>query len=239
MTHPPYPGLPAAPDAVPPPPHEGMPHPVSSTRGLAISAALTAVVFTALEVIEVPLAFAAQDVYLDAADRGESAMDVWTSYDTIALPYGVLGLVGFVVTCLWLYRVRTDADIRHPEATHARRKGWAWAGWLVPVVNLWFPFQIVRDVLKAFRASAPTALLGWWWALYLLTNVSSVIGPQLTGFDEINTSGVEQLGIIEGINAALTVVTLVLWLAVIRRVDQAQRRTSTPPPDPSPVSVVA
>jgi len=225
MTHPPYPGLPAAPDAVPPPHTGGPSHAVSSTRGLAIGAALSAVLITAFELVEVPLAYAAQDVYLEAADLGESGLDVWTAYDTIGLIWGFAGIAAYVCTCLWLYRVRTNVEITHPGATHVRKRGWVWGGWVVPVVSAWFPFQIVRDLLRAHRGSAPMALLGWWWAFWLISTVTGQIGTRLTGFDEIDPSTAGLLGITEGVDAAINIVALVLWLAVILRVDQAQRRT--------------
>jgi hypothetical protein len=225
MTHPPYPGPPIEPDAFPAPPYGGPPHGVGSTRGLAIGAALVAVLVTVLELVEVPFAFAAQDVYLDAADRGVDSVDVWTAYDTVAVPWTFAVIACYVLACLWLYRVRTNVEITHPEATHSRKKGWVWGGWVVPVVALWFPFQIVRDLLTAIRGSAPAALLGWWWAFWLLSSFTSQIGARLTAFGEIDPSGIQALGIVEGVNAALTLVGLVLWLAVVRRVERADRRT--------------
>jgi hypothetical protein len=41
-----------------------------------------------------------------------------------------------------------------------------------PVVSLWFPFQIVRDVQAATNPHGRrTALIGWWWAAFLLLNL--------------------------------------------------------------------
>jgi len=219
MTHPPYPGTPAAPDALPPPP-QGQPAAVVSTHGLAVGAALTAIVVTVIEVVEVPLAWAAQDAYLDAADAGTSSLDVLTAYDFVGLPWVFAMIASFVVTCMWLYRVRTNVELTRREVHHARSKGWVWGGWIVPVVALWFPFQIVRDVTQPLRQALSIGLLGWWWAFWLLTTFSSQIGPQLTGFGEIDTSAVRILGLTEGVNAVLTIVALILWLVIIRRIDQ-------------------
>jgi len=222
MTHPPYPGPPAAPDALPPPP-QGQPGAVASTHGLAVGAALTAIVVTVIEVVEVPLAWAAQDAYLEAADAGKSALDVWTAYDTFGLPWFLAVIASFVVTCIWLTRVRTNVELTRPEVNHARSKGWVWGGWIVPIVSLWFPFQIIRDVTQPLRQALSIGFLGWWWAFWLLGTFASQIGPRLTGFGEINTSAVAALGWAEGVNAALTVVALILWLVVIRRIDDQQR----------------
>ena len=50
---------------------------------------------------------------------------------------------------------------------HTRRAGWAWGGWVTPIVALWFPFQVVRDVRRALSPMETSALIGFWWALFL------------------------------------------------------------------------
>ena len=45
---------------------------------------------------------------------------------------------------------------------HARRSGWAWGGWVTPVVALWFPFQVVRDVRQAV---SPHSTVGAHWVV--------------------------------------------------------------------------
>jgi hypothetical protein len=195
---------------------------INPARSLAIATAVVAVVWAVLEVVEATLAYAAQDDYLEAARRGEKAYDVWTSYDLMGIPWTVVALLAYVVTSLWLHQVRSNLEILRPDAEHVRSKGWVWAGWLVPVVSLWFPFQVVSDVLKGLRAKPSTTLLGGWWTFWLLTLVTSQIGPQAPGWDDINTDAVRQLGDIEGTNAAFTLIAVVLWLMIVRRIAIAQ-----------------
>jgi hypothetical protein len=67
-----------------------------------------------------------------------------------------------VVTMIWL---RQAAIVGRRLGLPARRDpGWAF-GFFVPVVNLWFPYQVARDTLPPFDTRRAT--VGWWWACSL------------------------------------------------------------------------
>lgn len=91
---------------------------------------------------------------------------------TLALLYVALGVVTAVTFFVWLWRARSNAE-RASTTPHRRARGWVLGGWFVPVVNFWFPYQVVADV---YRASAPngsrgTPWLAWWWASWLVALV--------------------------------------------------------------------
>lgn len=223
MTQQPYPGSPPPYAGYEPTGHQFLsqgPHPV---RGLAITATIAAVLLTVVEVVEAAFAWSAQATYLEAADKGESALDVWTAYDIVSAPLGLFSIFAYVAACLWLFRARKNAEILRPGAHHARKSGWVWAGWLVPVVSLWFPFQVVRDI-RGVPAHAGGSLLGWWWAFWLISFVSGQVGVRLIGFGEIERGAIQALGAVETVNALLNVVALALWLTLIRNITQDQER---------------
>jgi hypothetical protein len=93
---------------------------------------------------------------------------------------GVVSAAAVVTFLVWFYRARVNAD----SSDWPQRLSPAWAvfGWLVPIVNFWFPFQIMTGI---WRASLPaqertkTAILpGIWWACWLLFLAQTVIpGP--------------------------------------------------------------
>ncbi|MFC7618004.1 DUF4328 domain-containing protein [Actinokineospora soli] len=60
-----------------------------------------------------------------------------------------LSWVAFVV---WLWRARVNAG-RVCDAPQRLRVRWAVLGWVVPVVNLWWPQMVVGDVHRASRPS--------------------------------------------------------------------------------------
>lgn len=79
-------------------------------------------------------------------------MDTAAWLGAIALPsLGGLANFGFIVVVamfvVWFYRARVNAEGNGwPQR---RSPAWAIAGWIVPVVFLWFPFQIMADIWRA------------------------------------------------------------------------------------------
>ncbi len=237
MTYPPYPGTsepsdaypsyPTSPQpagAYPPPGYYGPMVEPEPARGLMIAALVLAVLLTCFELIEAALAWSAQSDYLDAADQGLTGLDVTTAYDVAALPYVALLICAYVVTCLWLYKVRTNAELIFRGAHHARSKGWVWGSWICPVVSLWFPFQIVRDVARDPREFKSNTLIGWWWAFWLASLITGQIATRLVGFGEINRDLVTALGPVETIDALLVIVPCAFWIKVVLQIGRDQDR---------------
>lgn len=229
---PPYPGD-LGPEPQPPEefsPANGL---LRSVRGLGLAATAIAIVYGAFEVLEAALSWSAQNRILDASDAGES-LDFLTPYDVVAVLWLPLLAVSYVITCLWLFQSRKNVEILRPHAPQARKKGWVWGGWLVPFVSLWFPFQIVRDILiDPARPSRGEKLVGWWWTSFLLGNIVERIGLRaISGSSDINAySG---LGPVETINAMLVLVALVLWLRIIRTISQDQDQDQAMGASPTP-----
>jgi hypothetical protein len=78
------------------------------------------------------------------------------------------------VFIVWFFRVRKNAGLWGPQT---RRQGWTIAAWFTPVVNFWFPVQIMRDVWRtssdepSARTVVARVAAGWWtcWTLAWLT----------------------------------------------------------------------
>ncbi|WP_405063151.1 DUF4328 domain-containing protein [Kribbella sp. NBC_01505] len=124
----------------------------------------------------------------------------------------VLNLVGYLMfgTCvaylLWLWNTRENSDFlnsalapRPPanplppgQGMHRRSAGWVIGSWFCPVVQFWYPLQVMQDIVTA---SAPledpgaarsqrirTLLYSWWaawtgyWVIVLAGLLTGVIG---------------------------------------------------------------
>ena len=81
-----------------------------------------------------------------------------------------------VVFIVWLWRARGNAEL-FCYGQHRRGRGWVIGGWFCPVVNFWFPKQIVDDVIAASDPPTPPRfpdlrriprhglVLAWWLTL--------------------------------------------------------------------------
>lgn len=109
--------------------------------------------------------------------------------------------------------------------------GWAVAWWFVPILSLWKPYQVIRELwevsLPAADSSGPaqvpksSAVLGWWWAAYLAMNAVSTFDARI--YEAANTaSALINAGWISIASAAVTIVGAVLAVYVVRTIDRNQ-----------------
>ncbi|MEV6675035.1 DUF4328 domain-containing protein [Streptomyces sp. NPDC051162] len=84
-----------------------------------------------------------------------SVVDDANSADSFVLGTQLVYFLALAATsalwAVWFRRARLNAELFAP-GTHRMGTGWAAGAWFTPVVNLWFPKQIVNDI---YRASAP------------------------------------------------------------------------------------
>ena len=118
-------------------------------------------------------------------------------------------VVTWLVTSTWLGRLH-DAAHRVAPRLQRHSRFWAAFGWIVPVVQLWFPKGVVDDVWRALETlpgRSPRVRTGWWWLAWLVA-----------GF--VTTPSVYDAG--SGRNEAVTLgfavaltVAWVLWARVV------------------------
>lgn len=143
--------------------------------------------------------------------------------DDLPLGLRVIGPV-VVVSALvagagWLRRARNNAAALFPWFSPSRGLVWTWAGWVVPVVWWWFPFQIVGDVERATRGSARPRVLRAWWTAFLSMMAIRVAQQYVLAYagDQFLLRAVLEAGYV-----AATVSAAVLWTVIVRRLTRAQ-----------------
>ncbi|MFD6142504.1 DUF4328 domain-containing protein [Promicromonospora sp. NPDC060271] len=167
----------------------------------------------------------AAKAYADAADLGLSpSQSAFTTYDTVGMFVLPAAIAAYVVSGVWLYKSRVSAQGANPSFVHERGKVWAWLGWAVPIVNLWFPYQVVRDVRRA-TSPGPVTGIGWWWAVWL---VSYYVGEVADRTSSRTSASVTELASnivvpLEVVSSIGMVVALVLWIRIVREVTAWQR----------------
>ena len=106
-------------------------------------------------------------------------------------PVGLAQLAFQIVLAIWSHHITTTARSIGLRTTHS--PGWAIAGWFVPIVNFWFPYQVVRDALPPGHPERTK--LGLWWTLHVSTQFAAIFAF----FGAIASTGI---GAVVGLAAA-------------------------------------
>ncbi|MEV4454660.1 DUF4328 domain-containing protein [Microbispora sp. NPDC049633] len=152
--------------------------------------------------------------------------------------YAVSGLVETVVYVatavmflVWLFRARANAETLSPWP-HRRATPWLIFGWVVPIVNLWFPKQIVDDIWTSSKpgatqesgnfATARRSGLVWaWWLAWVLTTiVTRLVSRRYADAEELPE--IRDAAVFDIVGNVLTVGTAALAVAVVLTITRFQ-----------------
>jgi hypothetical protein len=142
-------------------------------------------------------ALAAPEIWDGIRGDAPTTVSGWQTSQNLAV---VPVLVSLVLLLLWSYRAALIAHNLHYPAR--RSPVWAVAGWLIPIVNLWFPYRSLRDSLAP--GNPDKRLVGRWWACYI-TSTYWTIPVFLTG---VSSSAVGLAVALPGVIASLVAARL-------------------------------
>jgi hypothetical protein len=119
---------------------------------------------------------------------------VWPTYlgSFLLLPVELLFM-------MWLQRAATFA--RRAGLKAKRDPMWAILGFIVPVVNFWYPYQVARDVFPLGHPGR--RLVAQWWTLWLALPIVTVL-LYITAY--YSTSAAVGLAVVGGVLAGLAAV---------------------------------
>lgn len=106
----------------------------------------------------------------------------------ISLAEFVVAIACYVLVGRWIYRTNANA---HALGTGEMSitPGWSVGWFFVPFANLVMPYRGVRESWEVSHRMAgldefqDRALLGWWWGLWIGTNIISTIAARIAGWD--------------------------------------------------------
>ncbi|MCF6378783.1 DUF4328 domain-containing protein [Nocardioides KLBMP 9356] len=126
----------------------------------------------------------------------------------------------------WHYQLHNSSRMDRSAMRHGT--GWTIGGWLVPVLSLWRPFQMVTDVRRGLTgdgAARPWRLQGWWWGCFATSlaigQVASYFYNRTNAIPEDDFPGyVDLIGTAaawERWSAGLSMVAAMLAIVLVRR----------------------
>ena len=84
---------------------------------------------------------------------------------------GIVGIGVSILRVVWLYRAAMLArDLGLParrEPMHAA------IGWIIPILNYWWPFQGVTDLFP--EGQRPDRRIAWWWTMSIISGLGLLI----------------------------------------------------------------
>lgn len=84
---------------------------------------------------------------------------------------GILMLAGTILRLIWLTRAAEAGKRLGRPARHD--PGLAGAGWIIPVVSWWFPYQDTKALIEPGHPNR--ARTGWWWGMRLTGQSAALV----------------------------------------------------------------
>ncbi|BBC35193.1 hypothetical protein SGFS_064870 [Streptomyces graminofaciens] len=195
-------------------------------RGAVMALALAGAAWVARALWHVRLAAAgmpdAGPLYRDG-DRQRLPTPLEDGYHVVSSVGDVATLICALTFLLWLQRLRDNA--RTLSGRPPRYAGiWVYAGWIIPVANLWIPRGVVADI---HHAGAPEARLpravNWWWALWLVAMLSGTGLMYADTTDEVIARAYDKVELLLAADAAV-IGAAVAAVFVVRALTATQQR---------------
>lgn len=170
---------------------------------------------------------------------------LWELENALLRPDQALFFLTGIVFLVWFYRAHQNLRRLGAEPEHA--SGFAVGAWLIPIGNLWFPYQVAADIWR--NSAGPVAedvanerrergvgLVGAWWGLYVGMNLSSMaaqffVASVNTGVDtgEDSFAFANTMVIIANL---ITVAAAVCAIRMVFGITQRQRESASTSPVP-------
>ena len=180
-----------------------------------------------LEVISLISGYFQYDLLQTVANGGEISMETATANDTREQMIGIIYTIAYIISAItfiqWFRRAYFNLHLKVNHLSHT--EGWAAGSWFVPIISLYRPYQIMKEIYQEtrellikkgidYKQSFSTSTLGWWWTLWILNNIIGqfVVRYSLKAesIEELTTSAVaSMIGDIIGIPLALITVKVI------------------------------
>jgi len=149
----------------------------------------------------------------------------------IAFLDGLVMVAGMIAFLVWIHRARSNLPTLGIEDARWS-PGWAVGWWFVPIMNMFRPFQVVKEIWKAsgvearpdsWRDVSTPALLGWWWALFLLGWITGNIAFRMTMRGPETIDGLLASSVAYIVSEVVWVIGTIPAIMVVKGIDRRQK----------------
>ena len=224
-------------------PYQHKPYESANTRARIVTILL--IVGAVISLLTIPSHVL--DMYVHPLTEGQEVSDNPGGFLSLALT-AVLGLAMIavyiatvVVFLMWLYRVSNNVAAFGATTQHS--SGWAVGSFFVPIMNLFVPYQAVKDIWQksepsgddsfSYSVSAP-GFFAAWWGFWIASNIAGQAYFRMA----MAEAPAEALGIVGILSEILSIAAALFAIQVVKDIDRRQDERarnltqSAPPPPP-------
>ena len=168
------------------------------------------------------------------ADPDSVDMNMIEASDTLIIAANVahimIVILSIVFFIMWFRRAYYNL---HMLPWHNARytEGWAAGGWFVPIINLWWPYQIMMDIWRGTqnalreRLGEPQSgvIVGWWWALHLITSFYNNISARIGRDAEQDVDSLLTSTKVDFIGEILSIPAIIITIILIQRTSNFEK----------------
>lgn len=190
-------------------------------------------IMLALDIISVISGYFQYDLLQMAANGNEISIEQANANDTREQIIGLLYSIAFIISAVtfiqWFRRAYYNLHLRVTNLSYT--EGWAAGSWFVPILCLFRPYQIMRELYVETKAlvtrkgvvinsNFTTSTLGVWWTFWLINNVMGQFvfryAQRAETIDELTISTVTSMAtnIVGVLLALLTIKVIANYAAV-------------------------
>jgi hypothetical protein len=151
--------------------------------------------------------------------------------DTFLLTDGlnlVIGLIQFLfaiflaITFLrWIHRANKNLHVLSSEPM-TFSPGWSIGWYFIPIANLFKPYQAMKEIWTVAHRATPTdgSILGWWWFLWIVSNVLGRLCMKLA-FRLEDAQSYANSAMADAVSDGVDIVLNIVALMLITRISRA------------------
>ncbi len=158
-----------------------------------------------LEIVSLFSSLMQYDLLQTAANGGFISDAAAEANDTRQSILGTLYLIAYMISgitfIMWFRRAYFNLHQKVNFLTHS--EGWAAGCWFIPIINLYRPYQIMKEIYVetkklltnkglSEKVDYSTSYLNWWWTLWV---ISGIIGQFIFRFSIKSENTIENITI--------------------------------------------
>ncbi len=139
-------------------------------------------------------------------------------------------LAGAIVFLFWLYRVSANLPALGVQDMRWS-PGWAVGWWFIPVMNIFRPYQVVKEIWLASSADAQpgawrdgpvSSILGLWWLVFLAGRIVIAIASRMNRSTGVDIDAYISAFVLHILGGLIWAFGAYLAIKIIREIDRRQ-----------------